>query len=309
MSHGNICHQDAPTLFLLQLHETNRQQQILLRSILFPPEPYAHGHTTFYFASVSSFTIKLLSSQLIMRITTLPCRRLSTIPLLRVPPKSIFTIRHGLSRPSCRPPYTTCSKSFPNQPIRWPWLNRNYALCISSASLALALHLALSPPLTLDARVASPEKTTEQLMLEESERERLALRKPSPDQPLILRILKRARLLVIECIIEPIATGLRFVHLVVIFVPVILAIPLACAGPRRPDRSNERIGTIWWYSFLIKSMERAGPTFIKVGPLLDSLIRAPCISLTVPQALVTNLDSWGNGQRLGPTFFLLRCVR
>lgn len=192
------------------------------------------------------------------------------------------TIHHGLSRPSYRPPYTTRSKPFPNQPIRWPWLNRNYALCIGSASLALALHLALSPPLTLDTRVASLEKTTEQLMLEESERERLASRKPSPDQPLILRILKRARLLVIECIIEPIATGLRFVHLVVIFVPVILAIPLACAGPRRPDRSNERIGTIWWYSFLIKSMERAGPTFIKVGPLLDSLIRAPYISLAVP---------------------------
>ena len=212
-----------------------------------------------------------------MRIMALPCRRLSTIPLLRVPPKSIFTMRHALSRPSYRSSHTAYSKPPSNQPIRWSWFNRNCALYIGSASLALALHLGLAPPLTLDSSVASPEKTTGQLMLEESEGECLASCKASPDQSLILRILKRARLLAIECVIEPIATGLRFVHLVVIFVPVILAIPLACVGPRQPDRSNERIGTIWWYSFLIKSMERAGPTFIKVGPIPDSLIRAPCI--------------------------------
>jgi len=212
-----------------------------------------------------------------MRITALPCRRLSTIPLLRVPPKSIFTIRHAPSRSSHRSPYTTYSKPIPNQPMHWPRLNLNFALYIGSTSLALALHLSLAPSLVLDSRVTSPEKTTGQLMLEESERECLASHKASPNQPLILRILKRARLLAIECVIEPIATGLRFVHLVVIFVPVILAIPLACVGPRQPDRSNERIGTIWWYSFLIKSMERAGPTFIKVGPLPNSLICAPCI--------------------------------
>lgn len=67
-----------------------------------------------------------------------------------------------------------------------------------------------------------------------------------------------------EYIIEPIATGFRFLHLVFIFVPVILAVPAIWLGPRRADRDNERSGTIWWYGFLVSSMERAGAAFIKV---------------------------------------------
>jgi aarF domain-containing kinase len=63
---------------------------------------------------------------------------------------------------------------------------------------------------------------------------------------------------------EPICTGFRFVHLVVIFVPVILTVPAIWLGPRNPERDNERSGTLWWYWFLVKSMERAGPAFIKV---------------------------------------------
>ncbi|KAG0136984.1 ABC1 family-domain-containing protein [Tuber indicum] len=200
-----------------------------------------------------------------MGVMALSCRRLSTIPFLRSPPKPIFTIRHTLFRSSYRSPFTAYSNPFPNQPIRWPRSNRNYTLWIGSASLAFALHLSLSPPLTLETWATGSEKTAEQLMLEESERERLDPCRALSGQPLILRILKRAQLLAIKCVIEPIATGLRFVHLVVIFLPVILSIPLACIGPRQPDRCSERIGTIWWYSFLIKSMERAGPTFIKLG--------------------------------------------
>lgn len=65
-------------------------------------------------------------------------------------------------------------------------------------------------------------------------------------------------------VVEPIATVFRFLHLVVIFVPVIGTIPLIWLGRRRKDRDNERAGTLWWYSFLVHSMERAGPAFIKV---------------------------------------------
>lgn len=63
---------------------------------------------------------------------------------------------------------------------------------------------------------------------------------------------------------EPIATGLRFLHLVVIFVPVIATVPAIWLGPRRKDRDNERTGRLWWYGFLVHAMERAGPAFIKV---------------------------------------------
>jgi len=64
---------------------------------------------------------------------------------------------------------------------------------------------------------------------------------------------------------EPIATGLRFLHLVIIFVPVVGTIPLIWVGGRNPKRDNERWGTIWWYGFLVSSMERAGAAFIKLG--------------------------------------------
>jgi aarF domain-containing kinase len=63
---------------------------------------------------------------------------------------------------------------------------------------------------------------------------------------------------------EPICTGLRFLHLVVIFVPVMVTVPALWIGPRDPNRDNERSGRLWWYWFLVKSMERAGPAFIKV---------------------------------------------
>jgi aarF domain-containing kinase len=67
-----------------------------------------------------------------------------------------------------------------------------------------------------------------------------------------------------DYIIEPIATGLRFLHLIFIFVPVIVTIPAIWLGQRQADKDDERAGTIWWYGFLVSSMERAGAAFIKV---------------------------------------------
>lgn len=64
---------------------------------------------------------------------------------------------------------------------------------------------------------------------------------------------------------EPLCTGMRFLHLVVIFVPLIVSVPALWIGPRNKAKDNERSGTLWWYSFLVKSMERSGPAFIKVG--------------------------------------------
>ncbi|KAK2591668.1 hypothetical protein QQS21_010628, partial [Conoideocrella luteorostrata] len=64
---------------------------------------------------------------------------------------------------------------------------------------------------------------------------------------------------------EPICTGFRFIQLLVIFVPVIVTVPVIWVGRRHPERDNERGGTLWWYGFLVKSMELAGPAFIKLG--------------------------------------------
>jgi aarF domain-containing kinase len=53
-------------------------------------------------------------------------------------------------------------------------------------------------------------------------------------------------------------------HLVIIFVPVIVTIPVIWIGSRNPNKDDERSGTLWWYGFLVSSMERAGAAFIKV---------------------------------------------
>ncbi|KAL2000828.1 hypothetical protein VTN02DRAFT_2567 [Thermoascus thermophilus] len=66
-------------------------------------------------------------------------------------------------------------------------------------------------------------------------------------------------------IYEPLATGLRFFHLVIIFIPVIVTVPAIWFGERNSSHNGERTGTLWWYRFLVRSMERAGPAFIKLG--------------------------------------------
>lgn len=108
----------------------------------------------------------------------------------------------------------------------------------------------------------SGEKTHEEAMLEASRKE-LAEQVPKS-----LKNSKKYRrgiyFFLEDYIIEPIATGLRFLHLVIIFVPVIVTLPALWIGTRRADRDNERSGTLWWYGFLVGSMERAGAAFIKV---------------------------------------------
>lgn len=76
-------------------------------------------------------------------------------------------------------------------------------------------------------------------------------------------------------ILEPIGTFFRFLHLACLFVPVILSSPMLLVGKpgkRHRSRSGRPIneeeqtwGAIWWYGFLVKQMERAGPSFIKLG--------------------------------------------
>lgn len=82
-------------------------------------------------------------------------------------------------------------------------------------------------------------------------------------------------------IFEPIGTAKRFIVLFSLFFPVLLTIPMLFVGRKgaattqKRKGSNgddyvskneeDRWGAIWWYGFLVKQMERAGPTFIKVS--------------------------------------------
>ncbi|KAJ5734226.1 hypothetical protein N7493_003012 [Penicillium malachiteum] len=108
-----------------------------------------------------------------------------------------------------------------------------------------------------------PEKTGEMQMLEASRDE---IRKAvSPDSHGLSRICESLSVAFYCYIHDPIATGLRFLHLFVIFMPVIVTVPAIWLGRTIGGKNGARSGTLWWYRFLVKAMERAGPAFIKLG--------------------------------------------
>jgi aarF domain-containing kinase len=106
------------------------------------------------------------------------------------------------------------------------------------------------------------DQTGENRMLEVSRDE---VKKRVDDDDRGFSRLRHEAFLVLDLYIwEPVCTAVRFLHLVAIFVPVILTVPALWIGSKQTDRDSKRSGTLWWYAFLVKSMERAGPAFIKV---------------------------------------------
>lgn len=112
------------------------------------------------------------------------------------------------------------------------------------------------------AEKSNGDETGEMQMLEASREE---LRKTvSADARGFTRLRQQVYVFLYSYVYDPIATGFRFLHLAVIFLPVLVSVPVIWIGGRNPERNNERWGTLWWFDFLVKSMERAGPAFIKV---------------------------------------------
>lgn len=74
-------------------------------------------------------------------------------------------------------------------------------------------------------------------------------------------------------LLEPFLTLLRLFHLISLFGPVILTTPMLLVGNvdkrKRPGKPvadlEDNWGAVWWYAFLVKQMERAGPSFTKLG--------------------------------------------
>lgn len=137
------------------------------------------------------------------------------------------------------------------------------------APLLIAISAAASIPLVQhkveDDEYDDIELTLEQSLLDTSEEERRAQTYGiNKDRSIFYRLFRNVKVSFVRYIFEPIATGLRFIQLVVIFIPVLATIPIIFIGPKVPDCDNERSGTLWWYRFLVRQMERAGATFIKV---------------------------------------------
>lgn len=153
-------------------------------------------------------------------------------------------------RPGFRPP------TWPRQP--WRGAQRR----IPVAGTVLIAALTPGAFLELAEKGDGNKKTGEMQMLEVSRRE--VQRTVAEDARGVSR-LRQSLLVFLYCYVyEPIATGLRFAHLVIIFLPVIVTLPAVWFGPKIKGRNELRTGTLWWYGFLVKSMERSGPAFIKV---------------------------------------------
>ncbi|KAI5197856.1 hypothetical protein AUEXF2481DRAFT_37953 [Aureobasidium subglaciale EXF-2481] len=130
--------------------------------------------------------------------------------------------------------------------------------CLAAAALSPAAFVSLS-----ENEESEDGLTGEQQMLEASRKE-LAEQVPGwvgGSKSLRIGIWK----FLDTWIIEPIATGFRLLHLIFIFVPVIVTVPVIWLGSRQAEKDNERSGTLWWYAFLVNGMERAGAAFIKLG--------------------------------------------
>ncbi|TBU63782.1 ABC1-domain-containing protein [Dichomitus squalens] len=78
-------------------------------------------------------------------------------------------------------------------------------------------------------------------------------------------LLGRIRDFLRDRILEPVLTAQRFVYLCFLFVPVLLTAPMLLIGPPESKLGGDRWGAVWWYGFLTRQMQYAGPTFIKLA--------------------------------------------
>ena len=152
-----------------------------------------------------------------------------------------------------------------------PW--QKYGQRPKKGPVLLAAAATLTPAafvkLSEDEEKGGNKEGGEKHMLNAS-RDELRQRKEVGDEEHgVMKVLHKIILVLDKYIYEPLATGLRFLHLVVIFVPVIITAPVIWIGSKQKNRNDTRTGTLWWYGFLVNSMERAGPAFIKVNSALN----------------------------------------
>jgi aarF domain-containing kinase len=128
------------------------------------------------------------------------------------------------------------------------------------------------------------KKTRERLMYEASMKEEQEMRDTIGGRvhPIVA--------FVRDWIWEPVTTALRFVHLTIIFLPVLVTMPLVLIGPVKMHKANERWGALVWYKYLTWTMEAAGPSFIKV--IDEHEFSVDCALEFVMYLLVASMYTW-----------------
>ncbi|CCU75463.1 putative ubiquinone biosynthesis protein [Blumeria hordei DH14] len=164
---------------------------------------------------------------------------------------------------------STSSRMFTRQILRSLPIRRTHRLSYHGAfrsyfikppvrkGLLLAGAISLSPATFIqlsEEENNSTNETAEGRMLAASREE---IQEKFKDDPSRWQWLKKNAVMIVNIYIrEPLCTGLRFLHLITIFVPIIIAVPVLWCG---------KAGENWWFTFLVKGMEKAGPAFIKLG--------------------------------------------
>ncbi|OAD08241.1 hypothetical protein MUCCIDRAFT_151499 [Mucor lusitanicus CBS 277.49] len=85
---------------------------------------------------------------------------------------------------------------------------------------------------------------------------------------MLIRLCKRILQFLDDYLLEPILTLRRLTHILLLFLPVAITVPIVFFGQKEDE--DEKAGTLWWYDFLATQMERAGPTFIKLAQWVAS---------------------------------------
>lgn len=137
--------------------------------------------------------------------------------------------------------------------IRWPT-----ALLVA---LAVPLHQVLNSDVKAEEQFAAGLTKSETPQAQEQQAEQKQVER---EHNIFWRILYFFR----DYVIEPLSTARRFCYLAFIFIPVLATAPVLLLDYSKHGKP-ERWTTIWWYRFLVRQMERAGPTFIKVSRLLN----------------------------------------
>ncbi|CAG8220491.1 unnamed protein product [Penicillium salamii] len=159
-----------------------------------------------------------------------------------------------------------CLKRVPRRHIPWPRQPQLPRQSPRRAPIIGGVFMATLAPaafLKLAEENDGSDKTAEMQMLEASREE--VRKSVSPDAHGISKLCQTLWVYFYHYVYDPIATGFRFVHLAIIFVPVVVTVPAIWIGRKTNDQDGARSGTLWWYRFLVKAMERAGPAFIKLG--------------------------------------------
>jgi aarF domain-containing kinase len=133
-----------------------------------------------------------------------------------------------------------------------------YAVTLSAGGAAIyAIQKSSNQPVQIHSMTHSPACIPTAAA---SKRTPLIASPPDPPRSFLSWIVRFLR----KHIFSPLRTGLRFLHLVFIFSPVIICAPMLFIGNEEKEHGGERWGALWWYDLLTRSMQRAGPTFIKV---------------------------------------------